>query len=60
MNVKDTVKQVVDTLPDETTLDDVTHALYVKTKFDHGMKEISSGQGVTHQNAKSRLRKWVK
>ncbi len=59
MNVKDTVKKIVDVLPDDTTLDDVIHALYVKTKFDNGFNEIVEGKGVEHKEAKSRLQKWL-
>ncbi len=48
MNAKETVKKIVDILPDDTTLDDVIHALYVKTKFDNGLNEISNGHGINH------------
>jgi len=50
----------VDILPDDTTLDDVIHALYVKTKFDNGLNEILDGRGISHQEAKRRLQKWIK
>jgi hypothetical protein len=55
MNTKETVKRIVDILPDDTTLDDVIHALYVKTKFDNGLNEILDGRGISHQEAKRRL-----
>ena len=60
MNTKETVKRIVDILPDDTTLDDVIHALYVKTKFDNGLNEILDGRGISHQEAKRRLQKWIK
>ena len=59
MNTKEIVKKLVDTLPDNTTIDDVIHALYVKTKFDNGFNEILNGAGINHQEAKTRLKKWV-
>ena len=60
MTVKDIAKQVIDALPDEATMDDIIHALCVKTKFEHGEHEIQEGKGVSHEAAKQRLQKWVK
>ncbi|GAI13485.1 unnamed protein product [marine sediment metagenome] len=60
MAVKDIAKQVIDTLPDEATMDDIIHALYVKTKFENGEREIREGKGVSNDDAKLRLKKWVK
>ena len=60
MSVKDIAKQVIDTLPDEASMDDIIHALYVKAKFEHGEQEIRAGKGVSHEEAKNRLQKWVK
>ncbi|HKZ34769.1 MAG TPA: hypothetical protein VJ179_02820 [Patescibacteria group bacterium] len=59
MTVKDVVRQVIDTLPDEATIDDVIHALYINAKFNHGEREIREGKGIPHEEAKTRLQKWV-
>lgn len=58
MTVKEAVKQVLDSLPDDSTLDDVMHALYIKAKFERGEKEIRDGRGVSDEQARERLRKW--
>ena len=60
MAVKDVAKQVIDALPDEATLEDIIQALYVKAKFSRGEREIRNGEGVPHEEAKQRLRKWAK
>ena len=60
MSVKETARQVIDALPDAATMDDIIHALYINTKFEHGEREIREGKGVSHEEAKQRLRKWVK
>lgn len=59
MAVKELAKKLIDSLPDDVTMDDVIHALYVRAKFEHGEAEIRNGQGVEHEQAKKRLRKWV-
>ena len=60
MAIKDIAKQVIDTLPDEATMDDIIHALYIKTKFEHGEREIQEGKSISHEEAKQKLQKWAK
>ena len=60
MTVKNIAKNVIDSLSPKATMDDVIHALYVHAKFQHGEQEIRNGKGISHQDAKKRLRKWVK
>ena len=55
MPEKDKAKQVIDSLPDEATMDDIMHALYVKTKFERGEREIREGKGIPHSEARQRL-----
>jgi hypothetical protein len=60
MTEKDIAKQVIDTLPQGATFDDIMHALYIRAKFSKGEQEIRDGKGIPHQEAKRRLSKWVK
>jgi hypothetical protein len=39
-------------------MDDVIHALYIATKFDRGEREIRAGNGISDDEAKSRMKKW--
>ena len=55
MVTKELAKKVIDALPDEESMDDIIHALYVKAKFDHGQQEIRQGRGIAHEEAKQRL-----
>ena len=56
---KEIAKQVIDTLPEETTMDDIIHALYLNAKFEKGECEIREGKGVPHDEAKQKLGKWL-
>ena len=60
MVVKDIAKRVIDTLPEEATMEDIIHALYINSKFEHGEREIREGKGIPHEEAKQSLQKWVK
>ena len=58
MVAKEAAKHVIDAMPDDASMDDIIHALYVRAKFEHGEREIREGCGVPHEQAKERLRKW--
>jgi hypothetical protein len=60
MNTKNIAHQVIDSLPNRVSMDDVIHALYVASKFDRGEREIRSGKGVSDADARKRLSKWQK
>ncbi|OHB66216.1 MAG: hypothetical protein A2Y76_15460 [Planctomycetes bacterium RBG_13_60_9] len=55
MLTKETAKQVIDSLPNDVTMDDIIHALYINVKFSRGEKEIREGKGITHEEARKRL-----
>ena len=57
MTVKEQAKEIIDSLSNEASMDDVMHALYVNAKFEHGQQEIREGQGIPHSQAKERLAK---
>ena len=58
MTAKQVAKSVIDQLPENAELDEIIHALYVRAKFERGEREIRVGQGIPHEEAKRRLRKW--
>ena len=53
-------KNVINGLPQKATFDEIIHALYVQAKFRHGEEQIRQKKGISHEEAKKRLRKWVK
>ena len=60
MLTKETAKQLIDSLPNDVTMDDIIHALYINVKFSRGEKEIREGRGVPHKEAKRKLEKWLR
>lgn len=60
MVVKDIAKRVIEALPDEVTMDDIIHALYINTKFERGEREIRDERGISHEEAKQSLQEWLK
>jgi hypothetical protein len=60
MTAKEKAIHVIDTLPGSASMEDVIHALYVKAKFEHGEDQIRKGKGISHLDARKRLKKWLK
>ena len=60
MTVKQMAKHVIESLPEDSTLDDIIDALYVNAKFERGEQEVRRGDGVSDEQARARLRKWVR
>jgi predicted transcriptional regulator len=57
--IKDEVIDMVSKMPQDTTVDDIMEALYVRTKIDKGLKQLDEGNYITHEEAKKRLSKWL-
>jgi len=59
MTVKDIAKEVINSLPSKATMDDVMHA-YMSRQNSNMESRRSSKKKDPHEEAKKRLRKWVK
>ena len=60
MTVKEKALSLISSMPSKTSMDEIIHALYVHTKFQHGENEIRRKKGISHEDAKKRFRRWVK
>jgi hypothetical protein len=59
MHVKQTVRDLLDQLPDDCTLEDVLYHLYVIEKVQKGTVELDAGRGIPHEQvAEEMRRKW--
>lgn len=59
-NVKEKTLTVIQQLPDSCSFDDVLEALWVQKKILIGQEQIENGWGISHKDAKKRLKKWLK
>ncbi len=57
--VKQQVVKIIESLPDEATVDDIMAELYFKMQVDAGLKELDEGKGLSHDEVKERLSKWL-
>lgn len=59
LTAKKIAGSVIDKLPEDTTMDDIIHALYIRAKLERVEKSIREGKGIAHKEAKKRLQKWL-
>ena len=57
MNVKEIAIDIVKSLPDDVSWDELQYRLYVREVVEESDKEFAAGLGVSHEEAKRRLKK---
>jgi hypothetical protein len=61
MQTKEVVRQLLDRLPEDCTIDDIQYHLHVIASVEQGRREIADGKGISHDQAKAELRsKWLR
>jgi len=59
VEAKETVRALLERLPDTCTLEDVLYHLYVIREVEQGVRELEEGRGVPHEQVEQELRrKW--
>lgn len=56
---KDEVRQILDQLPEDTTLDDIQYHIYVRQKIDHALADIEAGRTLSEAEFDARMAKWL-
>jgi len=49
LRVKEEVIRMIQSLPDEVTVDEIMAELYFKLQVDTGLKELDEGKGILHE-----------
>jgi predicted transcriptional regulator len=58
--VKDEAIRLIQSLPDDCSIEDIQYHLYIQQKVEHGLTNIEAGQFVSQQEAERRIAEWVK
>ncbi|HBR16278.1 MAG TPA: hypothetical protein DD725_01515, partial [Deltaproteobacteria bacterium] len=59
LGVKQEVIKMIQSLPNEVTIDDIMAELYFKSQVDAGLKELDEGKGIPHEEVEKRMSKWL-
>ena len=57
--LKDNIADMIHHLPEDSTLEDIQYHLYVFEKIKKGQQSINNNEGIPHEEARSRLSKWI-
>ncbi len=58
-DAKSQVRDVLDRLPDNCSIEDVQYHLYVVEKIRRRIEQADAGQAIPHTEAEKRLEKWL-
>jgi len=57
--VKERVRVMLQSLPDNCTFEDVQYGLYVIESIERGREAIDRGEVISHEEVKQRMAKWL-
>lgn len=55
--VKQQVIQMIQSLPEDVSIDDIMAELYFKIQVDVGLKELDEGKGIPHEEGRKTWRR---
>lgn len=57
--VKEDVVRLIQSLPDDCTVEDIHYHLYVHQKIERGLSDVEQGRTVSQQEAERRVSEWL-
>lgn len=58
-SAKDEARSLLDSLPDDASLEDIQYHLYVRQKVLKGLDASETGKTITHKEAVKRMCRWL-
>ena len=59
MTTKESVLDLISSLPDDVTIDGIMSELYVRRRIEDGLRELDDGQEIPHEEVRKRLARWL-
>ncbi len=56
--IKEEVKNLIDELPEDATIDDIEYHLYVRRKINLSQEAVARGEFVAHEAAVKEFKAW--
>lgn len=57
-SVRDRVLRAVEEMPSDVTFEEVMERVYMLQKIERGRQQIAAGEGIPHEEAKRRMKRW--
>lgn len=59
VDAKGAALRIIESMPDDATLDDIIYELYVRRKVDAGLEDVAAGRVVPHDVIEQDLQRWL-
>jgi predicted transcriptional regulator len=56
---KEEVIRILESLPEDASLEDIQYHLYVRQKIEHGLEDIEAGGTLSEEEFDRRMAKWL-
>jgi len=53
------IENIVKTLPEKTSVEEVMEKLYLFSKIEKGLQQAENGNIISHEEVKKKLNKWL-
>ncbi len=60
VTVKDEAIQMIQSLPEDVTLEEIQYRLYVRAQIQRGMADIRAGRTFTQEQVEAKVQEWLK
>ncbi|MFH1287808.1 MAG: hypothetical protein ABII25_03825 [bacterium] len=60
MDVKSQTIDLIKSLPDDCTFEDIQYHIYVREKVENGIRAIDEGRVVSQEEAERKTKRWLK
>jgi predicted transcriptional regulator len=57
---KEQVRQLLERIPDDASLEDIQYHIYVREKIERGHKDVEAGRLLTEEEFDKRMARWLK
>jgi predicted transcriptional regulator len=58
-SAKEQVQQILESLPEDASLEDIQYHIYVRQKIEQGLEDVGAGRVISHADVQRRLSKWL-
>ncbi|HEY7318451.1 MAG TPA: hypothetical protein VIE89_12820 [Candidatus Binatia bacterium] len=56
---KEEVRRILDSLPDDATLEDIQYRIYVRQAIAAGVRDVDEGRVVSQEEVERRMSRWT-
>ena len=56
---KEEVRKLLDTLPEDSSLEDIQYHIYVREKIERGLRDVREGRTLSQEEVERRMSRWL-